>query len=334
MPHKILHLGDVIVAKIADRKDNSSLYRLAGGTQERLGLCEDLVPYAGGFAALRYEHGGRDGWRITCYDHTAREISDVNIGASGHHNWTSRGLLATTPGAEPGPLVAAFGSAAVVFAPFAERWTFLRPLHLPMHPYGLLLSEPGRLLIWGWGPGAELDACRLHGSRLGRERIRYAPSLPSSRRVMDVAYFPRQGKLAVLASTSGAFLSAGPLDYADARTLGRADWEGGLREEVGDVLLAAPDGTHGIGAGRGAAIAFAQHPQAALIAQPMSAMTPADFSEVTGALSVPDLFPSVQPVLELLAACLEYRFGAEVAIGDAVPAPEADSIGLSTPDGP
>jgi hypothetical protein len=71
-----------------------------------------------------------------------------------------------------------------------------------------------------------------------------------------------------------------------------------------------------------------------LIAQPMSAMTPADFSEVRGALSIPDLFPSAQPALELLAACLEYRFGAEVAIGDAAPTPEADSIGLSTPNGP
>jgi hypothetical protein len=77
----------------------------------------------------------------------------------------------------------------------------------------------------------------------------------------------------------------------------------------------------------------AQHPLTALVGQPMSVMTPADFSAVTRALRFLDLFPATRPVLELLAACLEHRFGGDVAIGESASAPEADAISLSARDG-
>jgi hypothetical protein len=84
---------------------------------------------------------------------------------------------------------------------------------------------------------------------------------------------------------------------------------------------------------RSATIAYAQHPLTALVGQPMSVMTPADFSAVTRALRFLDLFPATRPVLELLAACLEHRFGGDVAIGESASAPEADAISLSARDG-
>jgi hypothetical protein len=84
---------------------------------------------------------------------------------------------------------------------------------------------------------------------------------------------------------------------------------------------------------RSATIAYAQHPLTALLGQPMSAMTPADLSAVMGALRYRDLFPATRPVLELLAACLEHRFGGDVAIGESASAPEADAISLSARDG-
>jgi hypothetical protein len=193
---------------------------------------------------------------------------------------------------------------------------------------GLLLTESGWLLTWDW---RQLLACRLKKGSPGHEQLRYYGH-EQGKDIVDVAHFPRQGKLAIL--TAERSQRPGPLYYADARTLDRIWWAGGLSGQTGRCLLAAPDGTHGTCSGETAAIAFARHPLTVLTGQPLSAMTPADLSAVTGALRYRDLFPAMRPVLELLAACLEYRFGAEVAIGGAAPAPEADDIGLSARDGP
>jgi hypothetical protein len=66
-------------------------------------------------------------------------------------------------------------------------------------------------------------------------------------------------------------------------------------------------------------VAFAVHPLASLVGRPMSEMTPADLAAVVGALRDPRRFLAEQPCLELLRACLEYRFGADIAVGPATP---------------
>ena len=62
----------------------------------------------------------------------------------------------------------------------------------------------------------------------------------------------------------------------------------------------------------------------------MAAMSPADLALVHGTLRAGVRSAAERLALELLLACLEYRFGAEVMIGN-VPAPTcgADDIALS-----
>jgi hypothetical protein len=323
-PLKVLHLGGVIVAMVRDREGATGLYRLAGGGQDKLvhdGF-EALVPYAGGFAALRYDNG----YRLVCYDHAAQQIADVRLAETPAVAGSL--LLAASPGNEPGPLVTAASDRAWVYTPFAERMAFRRPPSLPLVCAGLFLPEPDRLLVWNSG---HLTASRLTDNGLAHERFRYSASATPGERIVAAAHFPQQGKLAILKAVTWMI---GPLDYADAATFGPAGWRGGLAGKTGNCLLAGLDGTHGIGSGRTATIAYAQHPLTALLGQPMSAMTPADLSAVMGALRYRDLFPATRPVLELLAACLEHRFGGDVAIGESASAPEADGIGLSARDGP
>jgi hypothetical protein len=315
-PVKVLHLGDVIVAMVADGHGGpTGLYRLAGGQQERLDHdgFKAMVPYAGGFTALRHGH-------LVFCDNLAREVADVRLAGTPSE---APILLGALPGSEAGPLAIGSRNHIWVYTSFAERMVTDEPVALGRGARGILLTEPGRLLAWG---SDVLVGMRLAGGRLVREP--HHRSSPSREHIAAVAHFPRQGKLAIL--TGANLWMTGPLRYVDARNLYRTGWAGGLPEDkTGNCLIAAPDGTHAIGHGRTLAIAYARHPLTGLIGRPMSAMTPGDYSDVVSALKRQDFFPGMRPVLQLLAACLEFRFGSDVAIGQAVRLAAPDDIELS-----
>jgi hypothetical protein len=318
-PVKVLHLGDVIVAMVADSHGGpTSLYRLADGERESLdhdGL-KAMVRYAGGFAALRHD-------RLVFCDNLAREAADVRLAETPSE---ASMLLGTSPGTGAGPLVIGSRDHIWVYTPFAERMVTHEPHPLRGGACGVLFAEQDRLLTW---TPEGLVSMRLAEGRLAPEpHRRYSPSRERGEHIVSAAHFPRQGKLAIL--TSANQWMSGPLRYVDDRSLDRTGWAGGLPgDKTGRCLIAAPDGTHAIGRGRTLTIAYARHPLTGLIGQPLSAMTPGDYSAVAAALKYQDFFPGTRPVLQLLATCLEFRFGSDVAIGQAVRPTAPDDIELS-----
>jgi hypothetical protein len=66
--------------------------------------------------------------------------------------------------------------------------------------------------------------------------------------------------------------------------------------------------------------------------RPLADLVPADLLKVRESLRGLGPPPLARPLLELLQACLEDRFGGDIAVGGADPLPAgADDIGLASP---
>jgi hypothetical protein len=74
-------------------------------------------------------------------------------------------------------------------------------------------------------------------------------------------------------------------------------------------------------------------PAAELLLRPVGRMVPADLPRVAAAAREAG-DPAVRQALELLRACLEHRFGAEVEIGRPAPGAAAEDVALGGEDGP
>jgi hypothetical protein len=140
----------------------------------------------------------------------------------------------------------------------------------------------------------------------------------------------QRGELAVL-MTKGLPEKPVFVRYFDAATLTEAEGQYGLAGKTGHALwISAQGSAHALACGGSLDIAFTTHPLAPLVDRPMRDMTSSDLVAVAGSLGRHDQFPAERPALELLRACLEYRFGSEVAIGRTrTMARGADEIALS-----
>jgi hypothetical protein len=165
------------------------------------------------------------------------------------------------------------------------------------------------------GPGLQL--WRLDGGRLELEATG-----SSAIEIYPVALHV-QGMIAVLHGSGG-------VELLDAKTL-RLARERPFAGMKGKYLWGSPDGRRLALAGEGFVDVVVPGLPAvvtALAGRPMAGMAPADLAAATAA--VPDSAPGsvTRPFLGLLRACLEYRFGADVGIGTAVPAVGEDEISL------
>jgi hypothetical protein len=123
---------------------------------------------------------------------------------------------------------------------------------------------------------------------------------------------PKLGEIAVLEGQGTErrvrYLQAGslaeatvPLELADAR---------------GACLCGSADGSaHALGGDGFVQVAYMPHPAVVVASRPLAEAQPGDLTVVRAALQDPGPAPLSRPLLELLLAALEYRFGTDVAVG-------------------
>jgi hypothetical protein len=188
----------------------------------------------------------------------------------------------------------------------------------------------------GWYPSAGCFVapdCLVLASANGLRRYRLAShgvlceaatafenALPSAPQLISL---PERGLIAL-----------GGESVRDAQTLepvaspSRADWTAGSR------LWATPDGRCLVFA-RGTSMTVVRHPLTDAIApladQPLASLTLADSRWVFGALQTTAADSAARPLLDVLAAGLEHRFGTEVALGAPGRALAPDDVALEKP---
>jgi hypothetical protein len=296
-PERVLHLGDAIVA--GTRK---GLDRLVGGRRETIdgspGPITHLAAYPGGLLA-------QTGDRLLFCDRRGRVSRGLPLRSARFRAVDpASGRLAVQGPNRSSPNL----EHILVLGPFGENEVARsRPL---VSPLAVCFLSSDRLAGWEqdtlrtW----EVQERRLVG-RSGSDTV-----WPSS--VVSMVAIPARDEIAVLVKNSW-----GPaVHYFDAETLFPSSYRHGLVGMRGTALWSSPEGgTHAVSDGDVIHVAFAVHPLASLVGRPMSEMTPADLAAVVGALRDPRRFLAEQPCLELLRACLEYRFGADIAVGPATP---------------
>jgi hypothetical protein len=336
-PLGLLYLGGAIV--VAGRRGSQVggrdfLDRFAGDSPDVLAefpaaMC-GLAPYADGFVLLRQgwmtrrDAGGeywdiqtRDGrGELLFCDPHGQTLRRVSVSASDYQHHLEQVIVDP----DSGRLVV-LGYGVELYAPLGEQliarsWSSVGRV---------CFLGPGRFAVARYGT---LQMWHLLGSRLVRQPMRRR--VPRDQGAAHIVAVPRRGELAVLIRKKAE--EPGFVRYFDAQTLTAIKGQQGLAGKTGHELWSSPrGGAHALaGDGGGIDIAFATHPLAPLLGQPMEDMTSGDLAAMAGSLGRHDQFPAERPALELLRACLEYRFGSDVAIGDApAPDPGTDDIALS-----
>ena len=167
--------------------------------------------------------------------------------------------------------------------------------------------------------GTQVDLSLWHrdGSRLERAVTRqlvgasmYGPS--------SMAVFPSRGEVALI--TMGAGEQGSALRSLDVATFADiAPPRPVLSSRA--FIAASPDGRgyayHDGGGDHVVQASADNYPVrvGTLAGKSLSQLRPADMITVHAALSAPDPYPGARPFLELLAACLQARFGAEITLG-------------------
>jgi hypothetical protein len=119
--------------------------------------------------------------------------------------------------------------------------------------------------------------------------------------------------------------------YVDARDLARVAEPREFTGQAATMLCGSRDGRfHALGrnepGGSGSVrVVLAANPAAGLAARPLARMVPGDLAAVS---ETARYTADGAPFLELLRACLEHRFGAEVALGPPAPVIGDDEISL------
>jgi hypothetical protein len=310
------------------------LDRFAAGGPEILAefpaAMNGLAPYADGFVVLRHT------W-VTRRDAEYGDI-DTIAGPSElffcdpHGQTLRRAFIWTSDGGQGGlgqvvvdpgsGRLAIHGHGVQLYAPFAEQ----RIAQSWQVRNFMCFLGPGRFVVVA--RSGTLQMWHLLGGRLVRQPMRRR--VPRDHGVASIVAVPQRGELAVLIRKMPE--EPGFVRYFDTDTLTEVEGQHGLAGKTGHELWSSRQGSaHALASEDGAIdIAFATHPLAPLLGRPMGDMTSSDLAAVAGSLGRHDQFPAERPALELLRACLEYRFGADVAIGDA-PAPGhgTDDIALS-----
>jgi len=125
--------------------------------------------------------------------------------------------------------------------------------------------------------------------------------------------------------------SGGTVGYLDGTSLQPAATGGELAGRTGLALFSSADCSgHALG---GAGFADVATPECialrTLAERPQSAWTPSDLAMARGVSWLAERNPQARPFYELLLACLEQRFGSDVAIGQGVPEVGDDDVRIS-----
>jgi hypothetical protein len=339
----LLYVGDAIV--VASRTMGSKvggrafLDRFAGGSPDLLAefpsAISGLAPYGDGFVVLRQDWAlRREVWAGNA-EHVRRDLSSDLIFCDSVGR-TLRSVRVVTGGlseddlrevvVEPGSgRLAIRGYGVELLAPFGEQsiarsWSATN---------GVCFLGPGHFVAERYGT---LQTWRLVGGRLVRQPVPRR-ALPDHR-ASAIVSVPRLGQLAVLWGKGNWSRQPRFVRYYDAQTFAEVKGQHGLAGMTGQEVWSSPDGSaHALASDGAIDVALTIHPLASQLARPLGDMTPSDLAAVAGSLGSQDQFPAERPSLELLRACLEYRFGSDFAIGRRPTSPgEPDDIGLLLAD--
>jgi hypothetical protein len=337
-PEGLLYIGGAIV--VAGRRGSLAdgrvfLDRFTGSSPDVLAefpaAMGGLAPYADGFVVLRQNWvRRREAWAGRHRERDTRDGPGELLFCDPHGQTLRR--ISVWPGVAPVQQVVVdpgsgrlliLGYEVVLCAPLGER--VIARSWSPSSKACVCLLGPERFVAGGF---QTLQMWHLLGSRLVRQPMRRR--VPRDHYVTGIVAVPQRGELAVL-MTKGLPEKPVFVRYFDAQTLTEAEGQYGLAGKTGHALWSSAQGSaHALASAGSLDIAFATHPLAPLVGRPMGDMTSSDLVAVAGSLGRHDQFPAERPALELLRACLEYRFGSEVAIGRTrTMARGADEIALS-----
>ena len=344
LPIHVAHLGDIIVTATWG-EGSGRLDRLARGDRETVddvpGSIHALAPHRDGFVALQtrwsqpYHPSELTGDnRVLFYDRTGRMASSVPL--LDHRRYGTRATslaeinrLAVDHAS--GRLAVQGGGNLILFGPDGQE-VIARP-RSAVYALSICLLGPGRLAVGGFGL---LGLWHVTGHRLVRRARSTLPRRGDN--LQHVVAVPQRGEIAVgwdLHPAEPAKHGQVRVRYFDAETLTEIDGAHGLAQSEGYCLFGSAAGScHGLGGQGIVDVAFTTHPLESLAGRPLTEMTPSDLAAVTSALGGATRFPEARPFLELLAACLEYRFESDVAVGVDRPAGDGDDVALSADGGP
>jgi hypothetical protein len=343
-PAAIVHLGRAIL--LPDLATPGGLELLAGGRLTELtdfpGPIEVLAHHGEGFAAMQMRPlavgPGQDmprADRLLLCDRQGRVqwAEELRLGSAGFVGSSS---LAADPGS--GRIAVCNGQGVRVYGPSGDQiagWAtdgiqglcFLGSGHLaavcrdPASPRVEIWQASGQLVHRRLLAGTDHRGAWLANIVAVPDRQAIAVRLTMEE---SVRYFGSQSLAEIPAPTGRSGLRGStPHRSPDGRA-----------HAVLSVLCGSPDGRAHAVSGEGFVnIAFESHPLTSLARQSMGEMARGELASVTGALAAGDQFPAMRPLLETLRACLQYRFGSDIALGQsrsqATPMSGPDDIALS-----
>jgi hypothetical protein len=188
----------------------------------------------------------------------------------------------------------------------------------PGRPYGIHFLSSNRLIT----TSRFRDACDIRLWQLDGAQTRLLAAT-SVAMAYHTVVIPGRGQIGVLDAL-------GRVRLLDAATLTEAGILESRKETLVSQWNSADKRICGFG-GEGFADVFpGRRTTLATADRPPAEWEPADRAAVTAALGDPAVSAAARPLLELLHAALEYRFGSEVSIGGAVPMESnPDDIGLA-----
>jgi hypothetical protein len=189
---------------------------------------------------------------------------------------------------------------------------------------GIRLSGADRVVTTATGGrwsrnGGPDNAVQLWQLDSGRVQLRATARIPSARNPVVV---PGRGQVAVISDS-------GRVRFLDDTTLMDSDPPPEFPAERVTALWNSPDGQRYAAGGWGSAVAMGADSAVLVADRPPSQWTVTDLRLVARSEAEAAANPATRPLLDLLRACLETRFGTDVGIGGTAPGIGDDEIGIS-----
>jgi hypothetical protein len=322
LPPRVLHLGDAVFVGRLRSDGTYALTHHWGGNMDTIwcvrggASAEALAPHPEGFILL-WKPSNK--YRLRLCDAGGNELWDSDEDQIGLHRWWPGGCHLAAVDPASGRLAVCSQNRVWVCEATADHVRSIRTFFTEgwypstgcfVAPDCLVLASPG---------GARRYRLASHGI-LREAATVFETGLPAA---PPMVWLPERGAIALAGER-----------VRDARTLepvtplSRAGWARAPR------LWAAADGRRFVFAS-GTSITVVRHPLTDAIApladQPLAALTLAGSRLISDALQITAADSVVRLLLDALAACCEYRFGTEVALGSPGHAHAADDVALGKP---
>jgi hypothetical protein len=190
---------------------------------------------------------------------------------------------------------------------------------------GIRFTGPDRLVSASW-QNRGMVLWQIDGDRLVRRAQRALNRMNN-----DLSLIPQRGEIALIDRPEPRPDSRLFVKYVDAATFADVEGDRELTGIEGRQLWSSPGNLHhALGGRRDVHVVLHPSPPevAELAARPLADLRPGDLRTVTAELREPLRLGGKRPYFDLLRACLEHRFAADVALGSAVRIADDHDIAL------